>query len=270
MPFVDGLWYEEQGDGRPILFVHGWCMSSAVWELQRESVANGYRFIAVDLRGHGRSEASHDGIKGFAGYAEDIVRLVEQLDLNELVVVGWSLGAQATLAAYPFLKDRLAGLILVGATPRFSAAAHFPFGLPPKEAEGMRIKVRRNLERALTGFHRNMFSDDELRDPATADQIERLLATILAPSSEVALDGIEALMEEEVMEQARQVVCPVLLLHGDQDRVCLPAASVWLEQTIVSSRRITYHGCGHAPFLSCSEQFNQDLISFVRGLHGTD
>lgn len=270
MPFVDGLWYEELGGGRPILFVHGWCMSSAIWGLQREPVANEYRFIAVDLRGHGRSEVSHDGIKGFAGYAEDIVRVVEELDLNELVVVGWSLGAQATLAAYPFLKDRLAGLVLVGATPRFSAAAHFPFGLAPKEAEGMRIKVRRNLGRALEGFHRNLFADDELHDSATAEQVERLLATIVTPLPEVALEGLEALMEEEVMNQAREIVCPVLVVHGDQDRVCLPAASVWLEQAIVGSRRTTYNGCGHAPFLSRSAQFNQELISFVRGLHGAD
>jgi len=270
MPFADGLWYEEQGSGRPILFVHGWCMSSAIWELQRETVVSGYRFIALDLQGHGKSEPRQDGIKGFAGYAEDLIRLVEGLDLYDLVVVGWSLGAQVTLAAYPLLNDRLAGLVLVGATPRFSAAAHFPFGLAPKEAEGMRIKVRRNLGRALEGFHRNLFADDELCDPAIAEQVEKLLATILAPSPEAALEGLETLMNEEVMDQARQVVCPVLLLHGNQDQVCLPAASAWLEQAIFGSRRITYHGCGHAPFLSRSGQFNQDMISFIRGLHGTD
>jgi len=168
MPFAGGIWYEEQGFGSPIMFVHGWCMSSAIWEFQREPIAADHRFIALDLRGHGRSASIQDGIKGFAGYATDLVDLVEQLDLHNLIVVGWSLGAQAALAAYPFLKEHLAGLVLVGATPRFSAAPHFAFGLAPKEAEGMRLKVRRNIGRALEGFHRNLFADDELDDPARA------------------------------------------------------------------------------------------------------
>jgi len=269
MPFAGGIWYEEQGFGSPIMFVHGWCMSSAIWEFQREPIASDHRFIALDLRGHGRSASIQDGIKGFAGYAADLVDLVEQLDLHNLIVVGWSLGAQAALAAYPFLKEHLAGLVLVGATPRFSAAPHFAFGLAPKEAEGMRLKVRRNIGRALEGFHRNLFADDELDDPARAQQIAELLATVVPPSADSALEGLETLMEEEVMDQARHVTCPVLLLHGDQDRVCLPAASVWLEQAIVGSRRISYAGCGHTPFLSRSARFNQDLLAFVRGLCGT-
>ncbi len=270
MPFAGTIWYEEQGVGSPILFVHGWCMSSVIWQFQRETIAAEHRFIALDLQGHGRSGATQDAIKGFAGYAAGLVDLIEQLDLHELVIVGWSLGAQAALAAYPLLKDRLSGLVLVGATPRFSAAPHFPFGLALKEAEGMRLKVRRNLGRALEGFHRNLFADGEQDDPVLVQQVAELLAMVVPPSSDAALEGLEALMEEEVMDQASHVTCPVLLLHGDQDRVCLPAASIWLEQAIVGSRRLSYAGCGHAPFLSRSVQFNRELLTFVRGLRGAD
>lgn len=270
MSFHGPIYYEDTGKGRPVLFVHGWCMSSAVWGLQRAAIAEQHRFVALDLRGHGQSALPAAGGDGFSGYAEDIVRLVGQLDLQEIVAVGWSLGAQALLKAYPLLKERIAGLVLVGATPRFSAAPHFPYGLPIKEAEGMRLKVRRNLARALDGFHRNLFAEHELDDRETARQVADLLSLVTMPAVAAAVEGLETLMQEEVMEEAAQVICPTLLLHGDQDRVCLPDASIWLQQVIPGSRRNSYAGCGHAPFLSRASQFNQDLLTFIGELHGAN
>lgn len=269
MPFAGPIWYEEHGEGQPILFVHGWCMSSAVWGLQRDFFAEQYRAITLDLRGHGQSGLPEAGKTGFSDYAADIVSVVEQLDLQNMVAVGWSLGAQALLKAWPCLHKRLIGLVLVGATPRFSAAPHFPYGLPPKEAEGMRLKVRRSLERALEGFHRNLFVEHELADPVVAQQVAEQLGLVVAPQPAAALAGLEALMEEELMEEAVQVTCPTLLLHGDLDRICLPAASAWLEQRMRNCRRMLYPDAGHAPFLSRPRQFNQDLLRFVGELHGT-
>jgi len=267
MPFVGPIWYEEHGKGQPILFVHGWCMSSAVWGLQRDFLAEQYRVITLDLRGHGQSGLPEAGETGFGGYADDVISVVEQLDLQDLIAVGWSLGAQALLKAWPTLQGCLTGLVLVGATPRFSAAPHFPYGLPPKEAEGMRLKVRRSLERALEGFHRNLFVEHELDDPVVAQQVVEQLGQVVMPQTAAALAGLEALMEEELMEEALQVSCPTLLLHGDQDRVCLPTASAWLEQRMRNCRRMLYAGCGHAPFLSCAQQFNHDLVKFMGDLH---
>ena len=267
MPFTGPIWYDECGAGQPILFVHGWCMSSAIWGLQRSALATQYRVVTLDLRGHGQSGLPEAAMAGFSGYADDVVRVVEQLDLQGMVAVGWSLGAQALLKAWPRLKDRLDGLVLVGATPRFSAAPHFPCGLPPKEAEGMRLKVRRSLERALDGFHRNLFVEHELDDPVVAQQVAEQLEQVVMPQPAAALAGLEALMEEELMEEAAQVSCPTLLLHGDQDRVCLPEASAWLSQAIRNSQRTLYAGCGHALFLSRARQFNHDLLKFVGDLH---
>ncbi len=266
MPFVKHIHYEEAGKGRHMLFVHGWCMSSAIWGLQRDEVAKHHRFIALDLRGHGKSGLSQEGVGGFSGYAEDIINLVEQLDLHNLIVVGWSLGSQALLKAWPEIKERVSGMVLVGATPRFSAAQHFPFALAPKEAEGMQIKVRRNFNRAIEGFHRNLFVEGEFDDPAAYAKAAELLSEVLPPSSLAALEGLETLMTEEVMEEASQVSCPTLLLHGEEDRVCLPEASVWLKNAIYKSYRITFPRTGHAPFLSHPIQFNQALLDFAGGL----
>lgn len=260
---IDHLHVTEQGQGRPVLFVHGWCMSSAVWREQQQAVAAQHRYLALDLRGHGRSAMPRDGRSGFDAYAGDIVSLVEALELQDLTLVGWSLGAQACLKAWPFLTGRVSGLVLVGATPRFTASAEFAYGLPRNEAEGMRLKVRRNLERALEGFQRRMFTEGELADPVRQTAVAGVLADLALPDPAAALDGLESLMDEEVMREAALVDCPVLLLHGEQDRICLPQASRWLEQHCRRAERIEYPGCGHAPFLSRPEQFNRDLLGFV-------
>lgn len=270
MPFVETraggqICYHQQGDGRPLLLVHGWCMSSAVWQLQKPLAAR-YRVVTLDLRGHGNSSVPPGGMEGFEGYAADLIDLVDTLGVRDIVAVGWSLGAQVLLKAYTELSDRLAGLVLVGATPRFTAAPHFPYGLPAKEAEGMRLKVRRSLERALDGFQRQLFVIGELDNPEQAAAVHAALAQVEKPSAAAALDGLEALMSAEMLAEAAQVRCPALLLHGEQDTICLPAASAWLARTMPNSHRLVYPGCGHAPFLSRSDRFNQDLEHFVEGL----
>lgn len=270
MPFLQSraggqIYYHQQGHGRPLLLVHGWCMSSAIWQLQQPLAAH-YCVITLDLRGHGRSSVPAVGMEGFEGYAADLTDLVNALGLQDAVAVGWSLGAQVLLKAYAGLAGRLAGLVLVGATPRFTAAPHFPYGLPAKEAEGMRLKVRRSLERALDGFQRQLFVNGELDDPDQAARAKDTLALVQKPSAAAALDGLEALMAAEMLQEAAQVSCPVLLLHGEHDSICLPEASAWLAQAMPNSRRMVYPACGHAPFLSRPERFNQDLECFVEGL----
>lgn len=265
MPYADNIWFDEAGSGRPILFVHGWCMSASVWGLQRDAVAADNRFLALDLRGHGKSSSSGNGIcQGFSGYAQDITSLVRQLQLTDLVIVGWSMGGQAVLKAYPEISDSVSAMVLVGTTPRFTAAPHFPFGLAPKDAEGMRVKVRRNLERALEGFHKNLFTNDEFLSLQSDTSIRQILSGSALPSVSAALGGLEALMDEDVMDEVRQVNCPVLLIHGEQDRICLPAASEWLSHELPNSHRVLVPGAGHAPFISCHDQFNQLIMKFVR------
>lgn len=131
----------------------------------------------------------------------------------------------------------------------------------------MRLKVRRNLERTLDGFQRQLFVAGELDDPQSLKTVQAILAELPLPSNAAALDGLEALMTAEMLQEAASLSCPALLLHGDQDPICLPQASAWLAEQMPDSRRLLYPGCGHAPFLSRPDRFNQDLRQFVEGLH---
>ena len=251
------LWYEEYGAGTPIVFIHGWCMSSDVWVFQREGLSDFYRVITLDLRGHGKSSECFDGfqIKGCAG---DILGLIEHLGLNRAILAGWSLGAQVAIEVSQLNTERVSGLVLISGTPRFVQSHDFPHGLSRPEAEGMAKKVHRNINRALEGFITRMFACEEIRSVV----VDRLLSSVSVPTPEAALQALEALVEADMLDCLTRIDCPTLILHGDCDLICLPQASEFMEMQIPMSQRIVFAGCGHVPFLTQSGKFNACLEDF--------
>jgi len=258
------LWYEERGAGTPIVFIHGWCMSSAVWRLQLEGLSDSFRVIAIDLPGHGASPPPAGGFQ-INGCAGAIAGLFESLDLHNALLAGWSLGSLIALESFVLLRERLAGLVLIAGTPRFTQVDGFPYGLSRIEVDGMTRKVQRSLRRALEGFSARMFAAGELDDPSLAAMVQELLSTVPMPTVDVALQALDALVESDRRDRLALIDLPTLIVSGDCDVICLPQASGFLAERIPSARRIVFAGCGHAPFLSQSRRFNAYLEEF-RGL----
>lgn len=261
------LWYVEQGDGFPVVLVHGWCMSSAVWKYQFDGISDSLRLIAPDLRGHGRSRGIF-GHMNFDSFASDLVDLFDCLKLSNVILVGWSMGAQIALHAFAELSARLAGMILVSATPRFTATDDFPHALPGNEAGGMRVKVQRNTQRALEGFLSRLFAEGELEGLSSASEINQLLAEIPSPDAAVVLDALESLSRADMRHLLASITIPALILNGSHDRICLPQASTYLKEHIPGAEQTVFQGCGHAPFLTRSRQFNSEIIRFARSVCG--
>lgn len=255
------LWYEDRGAGTPIVFIHGWCMSSAVWRLQSEGLSDTFRVITIDLPGHGRSSPGCDGfqIKGCAG---DIAGLFLSLNLQHALLAGWSLGSQIALESFMLLRDRLSGLVLIGGTPRFTQGDGFPYGLSRIEVDGMIRKVQRSLRRALEGFTARMFASGELDNPSLAAMVRELLTSVPLPTTDAALQALEALVECDLRDRLALIDLPTLIMNGDRDVICLPQASQFMEQGISGARRVEFAGCGHAPFLTQSARFNACLEEF--------
>jgi pimeloyl-ACP methyl ester esterase len=258
------LWYEEHGAGTPIVFIHGWCMSSAVWGLQRESLSDSFRVITLDLRGHGNSPAHTDSFH-IKGCAADIVGLIEHLGIYDAILAGWSLGALIAIETFLLGKERLSGLVLISGTPRFVQSHDFPYGLSRVEADGMAKKVHRDINRALEGFTARMFASGELDDPSLAAMVQNLLSTMPMPTADVALQALDALVEADLRDRLAMIDCPTLIMNGDCDVICLPQASEFMSMQIPASRRIVFSGCGHVPFLTQSSKFNACLENFRGG-----
>ena len=259
----DRLWYEERGSGPVIVLIHGWCMSSVVWQLQLEELSSSFRVIAPDLRGHGRSSTSSDGYD-LDSYVADIAALFNQLGLEDALLAGWSLGAQIVLQVFAQLREKVAGVGLISGTPRFTATKDFTWALGSYEADGMAVKLRRNTARALDGFVGSMFAPGELDDPILSARIIDLLSAIPVPDTGFALKSLQMLVEADMRGLLPGIDVPALIINGDQDVICLPGASEYMAQIIADNQHIVMPGCGHTPFLTRCREFDMALTEFRR------
>ena len=267
MPFIETsagvkIYYEETGKGRPLVMLHGWSGSGRVWRFQQE-LAAGCRLILPDLRGHGRSTAPPGGYL-LVDLADDIVSLFEQLELTDAVLLGWSLGSLAALAAFPKLKERLGGVVLVGATPRFTATEGYPYGLPATALRGMGLRLSKAFNRTMEEFFRGMFAEGEL----SHEQENRINREIVMegrlPEPAVAHATLDILASTDLREKLPEICRPVLLIHGSADAICPPGAARYLAERLPDARLVELDGAGHAPFLSRPDEFNAILRKFLQ------
>lgn len=265
MPFIEtpsgvSLHYQETGSGRPVVFLHGWAMSGRVWRFQQE-LENACRLIFLDQRGHGQSAPA----AGYTvdDYAQDLAAFLDKLGLENAVLVGWSLGVQVALQAFPAVRDRSAGLVLVGGTARFTTADDYPHGKPPVEVKGLGLRLRRDHQKTMGDFFKGMFAEHEL-DKA---QYQRIVHEIVmgghSPDQEAARESLNILSTVDQRDRLSWVDRPVLLVHGELDSICPASASQYMAGRLPMAQLEIFPGCGHAPFMTRPEQFNELLKSFL-------
>ena len=254
------LHHEDAGAGAPVVLVHGWSLSSVAFADELALLARDRRAVAPDLRGHGRSAPGAPF--GLADLARDLAALLDALRLERAVLLGWSLGAQIALAAAPLARARLAGLVLVSGTPRFTEGEGWPHGLPARSVEGLAARVQRDAPRAIARFFDGMFVEGEL-DAAGRARAEAVRAAVPPPDAAALLSGLDVLARTDLRAALPALDLPVLLVHGERDAVCPPGASRAMAAAIPGGRLAVIPGAGHAPFLSRPGPFRDALASFL-------
>lgn len=239
--------WRDAGAGRPIVLVHGWAFSARAFEPLVAPLARHGRVLALDLRGHGDAPPAPPG-HGVAAHARDLAAFLARERLERALLVGWSLGAQVALEALPLVGERVAGLALLAATPCFAARAGWDHGLPPASVRALSARVRHRPEVALRRFFDGMFAPEELPDGERAALAAAVLAAPL--SLEAALAELEDLLVADQRPRLDAIRLPTLLVHGERDPICLPAASAFLAERVRAARRWLLPGVGHAPQLS--------------------
>ncbi len=261
--------YESTGEGRPLVFIHGWSMSGRVWRYQADAFAPSNRVIRVDLRGHGESSGSATTYT-FEDFASDIAELFMRLDLRNAVITGWSMGAQVALQSFARLRERTAALALVGGTPRFTSAEDWPFGLPPADSRGMALRLKRNYTKTMGEFFEGMFSPGELSHESYLRIARDIVMGGKLPLPETALKSLDTLNGVDMRGLLPGIDVPVLLVHGSEDKITIPGASLYMSRILPRATMKIIEGTGHAPFLSRPEEFNSILRSFLEEIIGSD
>jgi pimeloyl-[acyl-carrier protein] methyl ester esterase len=257
--------YDVEGEGAPLLFLHGWAMCSRVWTHQVAHLAGDYQVFCPDLPGHGKSGCS-SGACDFVSLTRDIALLIEGLGLERMTLVGWSIGASVALmlaAAHCLPVD---SLVLVDGTPSFMARDGFPHGLPAAVLRRMLKLADADFSRALQEFHGLLLSEQDQALPS-GDEVRDLLTNEqYLPQRDAARSLLASLAGEDLRDKLGGIRIPCLLMHGDQDKICPPGASVYMQERLARAELITFPGAGHAPFLTRADDFNHSLAAFLRSV----
>ncbi|MBB3695132.1 alpha/beta fold hydrolase [Sphingomonas sp. BK580] len=258
-------------DAQPIMFHHGWPLSSDDWDNQMLFfLAQGYRVIAHDRRGHGRS-AQVDHGHDMATYAADAAAVAEHLDLRDAIHIGHSTGGgevAAYVARHGLPQGRVAKAVLVSAVPPIMVRTErYPGGLPIEVFDGLRAALaadRASFYRDLPagpfyGFNR----DGAEVKPAVVDNWWR---QGMMGSAQAHYEGIKAFSETDQTDDLRAITVPTLVLHGDDDQIVpYRNAGVLSAELLPDATLKIYPGYSHGMLTVNHEVLNADLLAFVRG-----
>ncbi|SFH64162.1 alpha/beta fold hydrolase [Albimonas pacifica] len=268
------IFYKDWGpkDARPIVFHHGWPLSSDDWDAQMLFfLANGHRVVGIDRRGHGRSSQVSDG-HDMDHYAADAATVVRKLDLKGAVHVGHSTGGGEALhyvARHGQPEGRVAGLVLIGAVPPLMLrTAANPGGLPMEVFDGMRRALAANRAQFYRALPEGPFYGYNRAGAAPSEAvIANWWRQGMMGGAKAHYDGIKAFSETDFTEDLKTVSVPTLVLHGEDDQIVPIADSAPLSAKLLRNGELkTYPGLPHGLCTTHAEVANRDLLAFVRAL----
>jgi len=261
------IYYKDWGSGQPVVFSHGWPLSADAWDAQMVFLGErGYRVIAHDRRGHGRSDQTWDG-NDMDTYADDLAALFETLDLKDAVMVGHSTGG-GEVARYigRHGTSRVAKAVLLGSVPPLMLKT-------PANPGGLPIEVFDSIRAGVLSDRSQFFMDLTLpfygynRDGAKISQGVRdsfWLQGVQAGFKSV-LDCIRQFSETDFTEDLKKINVPTLFVHGDDDQIVPIGASSKLAVKLVKNATLkVYPGAPHGLATTMQDKFNVDLLAFIK------
>ncbi len=265
------LYYKDWGpkEGEIVTFSHGWPLSADAWEAQMFFLASqGYRCIAHDRRGHGRSSQPWDG-NDMDQYADDVAELFEKLDVKGAVMVGHSTGG-GEVARYigRHGTKRVAKAVLMGAVPPVMLkTAAYPGGLAMEVFDGFRAAYLKDRAQFFLDVASGPFFNFN-RPGAKVSQgmIQAWWMQGMMSGHKNAYDCIKAFSETDFTEDLKKFDVPTLIVHGDDDQIVPIGNSALLAAKLVKNATLKiYPGGSHSLGDTSREQLNQDLLEFIRG-----
>ena len=262
------IFFKDWGEGQPIVFHHGWPLSADDWDAQMMFfVERGYRVVAHDRRGHGRSSQTWTG-NDMDTYAADVAELAVALDLRGAVHVGHSTGG-GEVAHYVARAEpgRVAKAVLIGAVPPIMLKSDKnPGGLPMEVFDGFRSALAANRAQFFLDVPSGPFYGFN-RPGAQVDQgvIRNWWRQGMMGGAKAHYDCIKAFSETDFTEDLERIDVPTLVMHGDDDQIVPYAASAPLSAKLLKHGTLkTYAGFPHGMCTTHAEQINADLLDFVR------
>lgn len=260
------IYYKDWGSGQPVIFSHGWPLSADAWDEQLMFLANkGYRAIAHDRRGHGRSSQTWAG-NDMDTYADDLAALTEKLDIKDAVHVGHSTGG-GEVARYigRHGTKRVAKALLVGAIPPLMLkTASNPVGLSIEVFDGLRASVAMDRSQFYKDLSAPFYGANRPGSKVSQGVRDQFWRLSMQVGLKAAYDCIQVFSETDHTEDLKKFDVPTLFIHGDDDQIVpIVAASPLAAKIVKGSVLKIYPGAPHGLTSTHRDQFNADMLAFL-------
>ena len=261
------IYYKDWGKGQPIVFSHGWPLNADAWDAQMLFLGqHGFRVIAHDRRGHGRSGQTWDG-NDMNTYADDLAVLFEILDLKDAVMVGHSTGG-GEVARYlgRHGSKRVAKAVLISAVPPIMVKSDKnPGGLPIEVFDGIRAGLLKDRSQFFKDLSLPFFSYNRPGAKISEGVRENFWYQGMQGSIKGEYDCVKAFSETDFHEDLKKIDIPTLVMHGDDDQIVpFPDAGALSAKLVKNAQLKVYPGYPHGMPIIYAEQLNPDLLAFIQ------
>ena len=262
------LYYKDWGAGPVVTFSHGWPLNADAWDGQLHFLArNGFRVIAHDRRGHGRSSQPSDG-NDMDTYADDLAQLIEALDLKQIAMVGHSTGG-GEVARYigRHGNKRVSRAVLIGAVPpvMLKSAAN-PEGLPLEVFNGIRDGVAGDRSQFYKDLAVPFYGANRPDSKVSQGQLDQFWLWSMQSGQKNAWECVKAFSETDFTEDLKKIDVPTLFMHGEDDQIVpIHDSAKKAVRLVKNAQAIYYPGAPHGLTATMQDRINADLLAFLRG-----
>jgi non-heme chloroperoxidase len=260
------IFYKDWGSGQPVVFSHGWPLNADAWDDQALVVAaNGWRAIAHDRRGHGRSSQPWTG-NDMDGYADDLAAVIEALDLRDVVLVGHSTGGgEVTRYVGRHGTSRVAKVVLLGAIPPLMLRTEAnPDGQPIEAFDAIRAGVSADRSQFYKDLSVPFYGANRPGSTVSQGVRDAFWLWGMQVGLKGAYDCIRAFSETDLTEDLKRFDVPALVVHGDDDQIVpIGASALKSSQLIADATLKVYPGAPHGLATTHKDEFNADLLTFI-------
>jgi non-heme chloroperoxidase len=261
------IYYKDWGEGPVVTFSHGWPLNADAWDGQMLFLAqNGYRVVAHDRRGHGRSSQSSSG-NDMNGYADDLAALIEALDLRDATLVGHSTGGgEVTRYIARHGSKRVAKAVLVAAVPPIMLKTQAnPEGLPMEVFDGLRAGLVKDRSQFYKDLAIQFYGANRPGANVSQGTLDQFWLWSMQAGLKNAYESITAFSETDFTDDLKKIDVPALVLHGEDDQIVPVKDSAKKSAKLIrGAKEIYYPGAPHGITATHQDQVNADLLEFLR------